>query len=53
MQVSFTDVFHRSKLRLSYLSDKKEVANCCFRFKGFKPKNTLRLMYLKFNKNNI
>ena len=50
-QVSFTDVLRgynaRSRVRLSYLDVRTEVANCCLPFKGFKRRNNLQLIYLK------
>ena len=36
-----------STMRLSYLGVRKELANCCLPFKGFKGKINLRLAYLK------
>ena len=36
-----------STMRLSYLDVRKELANCCLPFKGFKEKINLRLAYLK------
>ena len=36
-----------STMRLSYLGVRKELANCCLPFKGFKGKINLRLEYLK------
>ena len=36
-----------STMRLSYLGVRKELANCCLPFKGFKGKINLGLEYLK------
>ena len=56
MQVSFTDVLRgydaRSKVSMIYVGvTKKEVMKCCLRFKVFKAKNTLCLIYLKVKRN--
>ena len=51
MKISFTDLLKewdaRSKVGMIYLGVRKEVAKCCLRFKVFKVKNTVRLIYLK------
>ena len=56
MQVSFTDVLRgydaRSEVSMIYVGvTKKEVMKCCLRFKVFKAKNTLCLIYLKVKRN--
>ena len=54
MKKSFTDVFGRlntaSKVRLSDLGVRKQVANCCLPFKSCKLKNTIRSLYLTKSK---
>ena len=55
-QVKFIDVLRgwnaTSRVDLTYLGFRKEVANCCLPFQGFKGRINLQLMYLNA-KNDI